>query len=385
MIIQSESLEWLKNQEADSIDHIITDPPYLIDFMGKEWDNEKNVAGSVEYWKEALRVCKAGSYALVFGHSRTHHRVMTAMEDAGWEIRDTIMWLYGSGFPKSHNIGKKHSEWEGWGSALKPAYEPIIVARKPFKGTLANNVLKNGLGGLNIDATRVLYTDDYDKKHQEDIRKGTGTFFGGKGVSKSEQIDMKGRFPANIILDEEAGKLLDKQSGITQSAKQPTKPRKQGFKSEYVGGDLETREELKSVEYGDKGGASRFFYVAKVSSKERNFGCEELEDKKFVLNESIKDQSRLEGGVENDLGWNRQKIRKNTHPTLKPIELMKYLVKLVSKEGQTILDPFAGSGSTGIAVELLGRNFIGIEMNEEYCDIAERRITAWREKENATE
>jgi len=136
MIVNENSFDWLKNREDNSIDHIITDPPYLIDFMGKGWDSEDNIAGSVDFWKEALRVCKSGSYAFVFGHSRTHHRVMVALENAGWEIRDCLMWLYGSGFPKSHNLG------DGWGSALKPAYEPIIMVRKPFKGSLKNNVLE---------------------------------------------------------------------------------------------------------------------------------------------------------------------------------------------------------------------------------------------------
>lgn len=335
MLIHKDSFEWMKERDADSIDHIITDPPYLIDFMGKGWDKEDNIAGSVEFWKEALRVCKTGSYALVFGHSRTHHRVMIAMEDAGWEIRDTIMWLYGQGFPKSKSLG------DGWGSALKPAYEPIIMARKPFKGSLENNNKTNGLGGLNIDACRV----------------GTG------------------RFPANIILDEEAGKLLDEQSGITKSAKQPTKPRKQGYSIDgYVGGT--TRKIIPATEYGDKGGASRFFYCPKVSTSERNYGCERLEDK-------VRNRVNS-GGLEKDPKW-QPTIQKNNHPTVKPIKLMEYLVKLVSREGQVILDPFAGSGSTGVACINLKRHFILVEKGDDYLNIIKARTENASKKAQTTE
>jgi len=330
MIIHRDSLEWLKEQEADSIDHIITDPPYLIDFMNKGWDSEDNVAGSKEYWEQALRVCKAGSYALVFGHSRTHHRVMVAMEDAGWEIRDTIMWLYGEGFPKSRNLG------DGWGSCLKPAYEPIILARKPFDGSLQDNWKKNSLGGLNIDACRVRAED----KAKFPVGEYTTDTSVGKirPTNRTEDPNPEGRFPANIILDEEAGKLLDEQVGRV----------------------------------------SRFFYCAKVKSKERNLGCEELEDKPSQLNS---------GGLGRKISVNKRiekhgtntPTAKNTHPTIKPIKLMEYLVKLVSKEGQTILDPFAGSGSTGLACKNLKRNYILVEREDEYIPIIRARVG---EKEN---
>lgn len=416
MIIQQDSLEWLKQQEADSIDHIITDPPYLIDFMNKGWDSEDNVAGSVDYWKEALRVCKAGSYALVFGHSRTHHRVMVAMEDAGWEIRDCLMWIYGSGFPKSHNIGKKHSEWEGWGSALKPAYEPIIMARKPFKGSLVDNVLKNGLGGININACRV------GTEVMPAITTKTETTEIGwekKGYTTPEAV---GRFPANIILSHnpdcrlvgettetivggnkgksgfvngyESGDFTKKESSIelwncedgcpvnlinqqapaVGNAYKATRKKKTtgGSGNSWTNGGKEEGED--NGVYDGLGGASRFFYCAKVSAKERNFGCEELETK----------QTTGGGGLTNvgDKFGSIKAAAKNHHPTIKPIKLMEWLVKLISKEGQIILDPFTGSGSTGIAVELLGRTFIGVEMDADYCDIAERRITAWIENEN---
>ena len=389
MIINTDNLAWLKEQPDNSIDHIITDPPYLIDFMGKGWDKADNIAGRKEFWEECLRVVKPGGYCLSFGHSRTHHRVMSAIEDAGWEIRDCLMWLYGSGFPKSHNLGKKlGEEWEGWGSALKPAYEPIIMARKPFGGSLANNVLEWGTGGINIDACRV------GSEIMPAIETKTETTEIGwekRGYTTPEKT---GRHPANIMLSHSEGcKLV----GETTETIIGGNKGKSGFAEGYESGDFTKKEspvELWDCEddcpvklldtqapavgnvakakrkkdttggsgnswtnggkkegedngiYDGLAGASRFFYCAKVSGKERNFGVE------------------------------------NKHPTIKPIELMKWLVKLVSKEGQTILDPFAGSGSTGIAVELLGRNFVGLELDPDYCDIAERRIEAWKEKEN---
>lgn len=359
MIVQQDSLEHLKTLEDSSIDHIITDPPYLIDFMGKGWDSEDNVAGSVEFWKEALRVCKSGSYALVFGHSRTHHRVMVAMEDAGWEIRDTIMWLYGSGFPKSHNLGG------GWGSALKPAYEPIIMARKPFKGSLENNWKTNGLGGLNIDACRI-GTEPIVAHHSP-----AGTFAGGeegRGSSK-EYYTNTGRFPANIILDEEAGKLLDEQAPKTGNAYKATRKKKTsgGSGDSWTNGGKEEGED--NGIYDGLGGASRFFYCAKVSGKERNYGCDEMEEKKVIY------RATHNGTGEPSKGQERfSSIKKNHHPTIKPLKLMEYLIKLVSKEGQTILDPFAGSGSTGLACKNLNRNYILVEREEEYIEIIKARL-----------
>lgn len=411
MIVQAESLEWLKNQEADSIDHIITDPPYLISFMGKKWDNKDNIVGSVDYWKEALRVCKAGSYALVFGHSRTHHRVMVAMEDAGWEIRDCLMWLQGQGFPKSHEIGAKidkakslighrgkrvkhghghehlakpehiakhepisaeAKEWSGWGENLKPAYEPIIMARKPFKGSLTNNVLTNKLGAINIDACRV-GTEVMPSLTTKTETTGIG--WEKKGYTTPEAI---GRHPANVILSEETAIALDEFAPSTGNAYKATRKKDTsgGSGNSWTTGGKEEGES--NGIYDGLSGASKFFYCPKVSSKERNFGCEEREIKQEIGGGGLTQMGGAFGSI--------KAKGHNHHPTLKPIELMKWLVKLVSKEGQVILDPFMGSGSTGIAVELLDRTFIGVEMDADYCDIAEKRIKAWKElneKENS--
>jgi len=287
----------LKELGDNSVDAIVTDPPYFISFMNKGWDKEDGIASKKEFWAECLRVTKPGGYLLAFGHSRTHHRLFTAVEDGGWEIRDTIMWLYGSGFPKSKNLS------DGSGTALKPAHEPICMGRKPLEGTVAQNVSKWGVGGINIDACRIA------------------------GESKNTI----GRFPANIILDEEAGALLDKQSGITKT-KADLK-----YKHNKTGSDSEIFKSRGTyTPRADEGGASRFFYCAKISRKEKGKG--------------------------------------NDHPTVKPIALMEYLIKLVSKEGHTILDPFMGSGSTGISAIKLNRDFVGIELDKNYYKISSTRL-----------
>jgi hypothetical protein len=261
-----ECLEKLKELPDDSVDCIVTDPPYFISFMNKGWDNEDSIASKKEFWMECLRVTKPGGYLLAFGHSRTHHRLFTAVEDGGWEIRDTIMWLHGQGFPKSKNLG------DGWGTALKPAHEPICMARKPFEGS-AEKVFKNtGLGGINIDACRIgTNGENFDKVKGRPIHKLTN---GGKkenlnnGAQQKalENLKTLGRFPANIILDEEAGEILDKQSGITSvtgkrsqksidSCIEARKIRKGNSQCD-VGGNIN-----KITEYAnDKGGASRFFH-----------------------------------------------------------------------------------------------------------------------------
>lgn len=299
-----ECLEKLKELGDDSVDAIVTDPPYFISFMNKGWDKEDSIASKKEFWAECLRVTKPGGYLLAFGHSRTHHRLFTAIEDGGWEIRDTIMWLHGQGFPKGEN--------------LKPAHEPICVARKG-----------KGNNNLNINDCRV--------GNEKIVINKLESWSGFGEIKKPDYVSTTsiGRFPANIILDEEAGKILDEQSGITKSVKRSSK----NNKDRTTGTNTFTPNKAIYTEensYADTGGASRFFYCAKVSSKERGEG--------------------------------------NTHPTVKPQALMEYLIKLVSKEEATILDPFMGSGSTGIAAKGLNRNFVGIEMDEGYYTIATKRI-----------
>jgi DNA modification methylase len=401
------NLEILPTLPDNSIDSIVTDPPYELGFMGKKWDSS-GIAYSVELWQQCLRVLKPGGHLLAFSGSRTYHRMVVAIEDAGFEVRDMISWISNKTFPKSLNIGKaidkaagaerevvgvnqnvvreskvlggsdfggftqanaditapatdEAKQWEGWGTGLKPTVEPIVMARKPVEGTVANNVLKYGTGGLNIDGSRVGYASDYDKKHQEDIRKGSGTFFGGNGESKSEQISMQGRWPANIILDEQAAQLLDEQSGQVRSNHNKTN-NNSGFGDSYVGGSL-TRP-VPGPMYSDSGGASRFFYVAKASKRDRNEGLEHLADHDWS-----KDGAAIPQRAERPFIPS-----KNHHPTVKPTALMEYLVKLVTPPNGTVLDPFTGSGSTGKAAILQGFNFIGIEMTEEYVPIIEGRL-----------
>jgi site-specific DNA-methyltransferase (adenine-specific) len=367
----------LKDYPDNYFSSIVTDPPYGLAFMGKKWDYD---IPSVEIWKECLRVLKPGGHLLAFGGTRTYHRLVVAIEDAGFEIRDQIQWLYGQGFPKSMDISKaidkeaglerevlgkrtdgrygssfnSHNStfneerpntakigeitvpatpeaklWQGWGTALKPANEPICLARKPLsEKTIAKNVLKWGTGGINIDETRIgteiipQYQRDFSEAHNNNLASGTK-----QPVSGVTNYTV-GRFPSNIILDEDAALLLDDQSGFSISKVGGTSGKS---RVHNLG--------LGVVERGghnDSGGASRFFYVAKASKADRGEG--------------------------------------NTHPTVKPIKLMEYLVKLITPKGGIVLDPFMGSGSTGVAASNLGFSFCGIDSNEDYVAIASKRI-----------
>ena len=240
--------------QDNSIDFIVTDPPYGLNFMNEKWDQK---VPNIEIWKQTLRICKPGSHLAAFGGSRTHHHLMIALEQSGWEIRDCIFWLYGSGFPKSHN----KFGLEGYGTALKPAYEPIIIAMKPLDGTYAQNVEKWGLGGINIDESRI-GIDEIITKANSGHRRGFEKGF--TGCNKNTHI---GRWPANIILDEEAGSMLDQQSGILKSPGS-------GIRRTNNSGESwkNSCKEIIPNSYlpPDSGGASRFFYCAKASSSERN-------------------------------------------------------------------------------------------------------------------
>ncbi len=344
----------MQKMEPCSVDAIVTDPPYEIGFMGKAWDGS-GIAFKKETWEECLRVLKPGGHMLVFGFSRNYHRLACAIEDAGFEVRDCIMWIYGSGFPKSHNVSKaidkaagaerevigrsaRHGgginhvygdgmgdgvvpnltasatpeaqQWDGWGTALKPAYEPIMVARKPLEGTVVANVLAHGVGGINIDASRV----------------------GDERVTQVTGAIPAGRWPANVILDEEAGEVLDEQSGETSKGHWANRTIGFGVR-EYRGPGRKAT---------DSGGASRFFYCAKASKSERN--------------------AAMATGD------------KNHHPTVKPLKLMRYLCGLITPPGGVILDPFMGSGSTGVAAVADGYKFVGVELSDDYLDIARARI-----------
>jgi site-specific DNA-methyltransferase (adenine-specific) len=338
-----------------SVDAVACDPPYELGFMGKSWD-AAGVAFRVETWAEALRVLKAGGHLVAFGGTRTHHRLMVAIEDAGFEVRDTLCWLYGSGFPKSLNIG------DGWGTALKPAWEPIVLARKPLAGTVAANVQQFGTGALNIDAGRI-GMDDVTINTFDD---GAKPFGGGAGHPYTSRQSV-GRWPANVALDPEAAALLDAQVG--ESTSTGGQSSLGAFRDGDVYGAGRNERWKADPGFGDTGGPSRFFYVAKASRAEREFGLWDLPP-----------QQRADSDARNDdaPGSNNPRLRtaarRNDHPTVKPLALMRWLVGLVLPPGGTVLDPFVGSGTTGMAVLDRDGVFIGIDQDAHYLEIARRRI-----------
>jgi site-specific DNA-methyltransferase (adenine-specific) len=410
--------ERLKELPDCSVDSIVTDPPYELGFMGKSWDST-GVAYDVAVWAECLRVLKHGGHLLAFGGSRTYHRLAVAIEDAGFQIRDQIMWVYGSGFPKSLNISKaidkaagaerevigqklharkgvasaeersvvgagafgearmgdvttpataEAKEWNGWGTALKPAHEPIVMARKPLDRTVANNVLTHGVGGINIDGCRVAHQSEEDRASATPQGKVTSNKMAGSApdLDDAGRVDVDrpdttlGRFPANFIHDgsDEVLQLFPDSKGGAYPAK-----RGQAVNTDFASGQ-ETEGGFRAM--GDSGSAARFFYCAKASKKDRNEG---LDDFPLVKGGS------LSGGEETrpDRPTNHP-IRANHHPTVKPTDLMRYLCRLVTPPNGTVLDPFTGSGSTGKAAMLEGFNFIGVEQSEEYIAIAKARI-----------
>lgn len=357
MVYEGDCLDVMRTLDPDSVDSIVTDPPYGLKFMGKQWDH--GVPGK-PFWEEALRVAKPGAHMFAFGGDRTYHRLVCAVEDAGWEIRHMFVWVYGSGFPKSLDVSKgidkkqgvsftkypaegvgfmrpdgrngyhetHHrpirsgessdiaKQWSGWGTAVKPALEPIVLARKPLlKGGVVNNVLRYGTGGLNIDGCRISTTDklgggaeraetvssnneawDRPWKHREEAREAHAARVR-ENIEKAESL---GRFPANLIHD--------------------------------------GSEEVVSLfpQTGPSGSAARFFYCAKTSTNERG--------------------------------------ENNIHPTVKPLQLMRYLCRLITPPEGVVLDPFAGSGSTLVAAGSEGFRFIGIEKTPEYIPIILSRI-----------
>ncbi len=422
-----DALQGCLDCEAESVDAIVTDPPYGLGFMGKNWDH--GVPG-VPFWEAVLRAAKPGAHLLAFGGTRTHHRLMCAIEDAGWEIRDCLMWVYGSGFPKSLDVGKaidkaarqgyveaairlgmpmpdkskwdwtkgghapgdkwwrrfkEHlsqeqwgtverevvakgfrvrgesvyasgfpsdgeyavtapatpaaKDWDGWGTALKPAWEPIILARKPLAGTVAANVLEHGTGGLNIDGCRIgtgkrNYKGSGAQPHKLNAHGPGDTGIGYMdGSGKDNEYTVTGRWPANVVHDgsEEVVEHFPQQSGGG------TPPRRFADKTRNTFGEFQGNECPPGIG-ASSGSAARFFYCAKASRSERG--------------------------------------KDNTHPTVKPVALMRWLCRLVTPPNGLILDPFCGSGTTGVAAVLEGFRFIGIDDDPDYYEIAHKRIAA---------
>ena len=414
-IHHGDCIEVLRTLPDASVDSVVTDPPYGLEFMGKEWDKLQTAQwrGEREKWQdglvenhiahrlskgprygnepaamqdwhnawatEALRLLKPGGHLLAFGGTRTWHRLACAIEDAGFEVRDSIAWLYGSGFPKSLDVskaidkaagaerdrvpyfggiasgsgnygggGKVHAgskvgpapatpaaqQWQGWGTALKPAFEPVVVARKPLIGTVAANVLEHGVGGLNIDGCRI-GTDQVGWGGG-----GSALHEGGLSREGGYARPTTGRWPANVILDEDQAEVLDGQSGVTSSRASA------GRNGSDDGGTTWNLQRAADEVRGhdDTGGASRFFYCPKAPASER------------------------------------PKVDGIAHPTVKPLALMRYLCRLVTPPGGVILEPFAGSGTTVEAALLEGFNIIAIEREAEYLPLIQARLDRIKEE-----
>jgi len=421
--------------ESESVDAIVTDPPYGLGFMGKEWDA---LPPGLPWAEQCLRVLKPGGHLVAFGGSRTYHRLAVAIEDAGFEIRDQLQWLYGSGFPKSLDVSKAidkaagverevvgsklgqpgyadtpntgrmmpvtesgngdgylditapatpdAQKWQGYGTALKPAHEPVVLARKPLSGTVAGNVLEHGTGALNIDGCRV--GTGGDKTPAPTKRRDSSPWFTTADRENLGGNDSLGRWPANLILDEIAGAVLDGQSGEQKAgvAVRRNKGIVASSNVRYSGDDPTATED---VGYGDTGGASRFFYTAKAGRGERNAGLTaDQPNKGFRTRRCVECGTNVPApgscGCDAGVEWVEPKPVGNGHPTVKPIDVMRWLVRLVTPPGGTVLDPFTGSGTTGIAAGLEGFDFIGIEREAEYLAIAEARIAWWADKHGDT-
>jgi len=394
-VYHNDCLTVLAELPEGSVDAVVTDPPYELGFMGKGWD-ASGIAYRVDLWAEALRVLKPGGHLLAFGGTRTWHRLACAIEDAGFEVRDSIAWMYGSGFPKSldvskaidkaagaerqvvgidhewvKRVGRNHEPsetytdasygmvgpnggkitvpatdaartWQGWGTALKPAHEPIVVARKPLTGTVAANVLEHGTGALNIDGCRIgTSAEDFAKLSAgvDAIRKRGGTmnnsWKNSSDLSGANPANPKGRWPANVVLDEDQAAELDRQSGWSKS---PPVGSVAKVRANGSIGTFEMPDRVSPNGHGDSGGASRFFYVAKAPARER------------------------------------PKVDGTAHPTVKPLTLMRWLCRLVTPPDGVILEPFAGSGTTVEAALLEGFRVIGIEREADYLPLIQARL-----------
>lgn len=428
-VIEGDARVVLRRDFFDAtVDAVVCDPPYELGFMGRKWD-ASGVAYDPHVWRQVLRVLKPGGHLLAFGGTRTYHRMVCAIEDAGFEVRDSIHWIYGSGFPKSLDVSKAFDkaagaerevlganpngrpnmvrvkasvlrprvdapltapateaarQWSGWGTALKPAHEPIVVARKPLDGTVAANVLAHGTGAINVDGCRVKHASAADLDASKAKNPGRADLVSSDvyGAGRPQQsVNDAGRWPPNIVLshapecgdecaDGCAVAEMDGQSGKTKTPDRVTR----GAGGQH--GRFHPINPQRDVPcYGDSGGASRFFptfrYQAKASRADRDAGLDGFPIRRTGGMRGTEDADMLTGA-----GNVRDTQRSNVHPTVKPTELMRWLVRLVTPPGGLVLDPFTGSGSTGVAAVAEGFRFAGVELSPEYAEIARARIGA---------
>lgn len=389
MVINMECLIGMRMMLANnSIDAVVTDPPYGLSkqpdmnevlhhwlngddyvhtgggFMGKTWDS---FVPGPSVWKEVFRVLKPGGHLLAFFGTRTYDLGTLAIRLAGFEIRDQIDWVYGSGFPKSLDVSKAtdNEQWQGWGTALKPAHEPICVARKPLTGTVAENILQFGTGGMNIDGCRTELNGDF--KSSANGRPSITGLSDNYDPSTANQPDTQGRWPANLIHDgsDEVVNLFPAKAG----AAAPVKGTEQSEVTNGIYGKFNDR--VPGQFYSDTGSAARFFYCAKASKSDRDEGVMLA----MVTGAEMTGREPDTDGLNSPrAGAGRTSGARNNHPTVKPTALMQWLVRLVTPPGGKVLDPFAGSGSTGKACAIEGFEFIGFEMDPHYCEIAKQRI-----------
>lgn len=451
-ILQGDCRDRMKDLEAESIDSVVTDPPYGLNFMDKDWDSDEAYQESSKRWaEEAKRVLKPGGHLLAFGGTRTYHRMVTGIEEAGFEIRDTIHWTYGSGFPKNHDVSKaidkekgkkderevvsrkvtdsggyknineknqehdyrpnayyeeegnvieetkgatdKAKRWDGWGTALKPSHELIVVARKPLAGTVAENVLEHGTGALNIEGcrTEVDPDDENIRENYENHNRSEGSIWENANGADKDFTGEEGRWPANVIIDEAEASQINWQSGVSENTRHMSYERGNGRFIDSVDDQKE-----KSWHKQEEGGAARFFkqisyhpldapesfYCPKPAKKEKNIGCEG-KSKKVGHNQFdtcakcggyiFQNQDRDSACDCEDPEREDNVIEGNFHVTVKPVELMAYLIRLSTPPGGKVLDPFAGSGTTGVSALLENKECVMIESDEDYVGLCEAR------------
>ena len=370
----------LREMPDASVDAVVTDPPYGLGFMGKDWDH---AVPGVEIWRAVLRVLKPGGHLLAFAGTRTQHRMACAVEDAGFEIRDMIAWVYGSGFPKSLDVSKAVSateaaeRWKGWGTALKPALEPITVARRPLSGSIAANVLAHGTGAINVDKCRIETIDAVGwgghRGGSDDLTQSQGRNY---RMGAGQPRPASGRFPTNLVHDgsDEVMRLFPETGASSRAARNNGEPGRRPGGFGNVGHDKGSSRPNGEI-YADTGSAARFFYCAKASREDRDDGLRGFEARVVNITEGH-GRGAINTSKGDGTGIRENRPRRNHHPTVKPTDLMRYLVRLVTPPGGVVLDPFAGSGSTGRGAAMEGLRFAGVEIDPEYFEIACKRIAA---------